>query len=203
MELLTYSEAADLTGLTNKTLQRHVKRGLLQAVSTPVGKRLTRESLAPYLGLRKDSEGQGPPVPLEASAAHADPPETVIGGPGGTAKARADEEALSVPLRAHLAALDLARGQLEHLQRQAEESQRQVLTAERARISLEVQLGQYQRVLAEQAESLAEERAKCRAFEAKATEPALPSGNLKMNTADPIKGWGQRVKRWFRWERTG
>mgnify|MGYP003375219961 CR=1 FL=1 len=53
MELLTYTEAARLAGLTNKTIQRHVKRGTLAVVDTPVGRRIPREELDPYLGLQR------------------------------------------------------------------------------------------------------------------------------------------------------
>jgi len=203
MELLTYSEAAALTGLTNKTLQRHVKKGLLQAVETPVGKRLSRESLTPYLGLRRDNEEQGRTGTLRSSDPQAEPLDLAQETLAGTGKPSAATDGLSVPLSAHLAALDLARVQLEHLQRQAEEAQRQVLSAERAKMSLEVQLGQYQRVLAEQAESLAEERAKRLTLEAKGVTPELPAVELKMDTTASQGGWGQRVKRWLRWERTG
>lgn len=254
MELLTYSEAAALTGLTNKTLQRHVKKGLLQAVETPVGKRISLQALAPYLVLRKGTSGglqgreeaseslrkdtrQGLEGTEEASdsdviwsqeaaprtgtdkkaqqstkllgqvrdenvnRAHPDTQRPGVEGPPRDSEAYND---LLVPLTAHLAALDLAKTQLEHFQRQAEESQRQVLAAERAKISLEVQLGQYQRVLAEQAESLAEERARRLALEAKVAEPVASLQELKMDRVTPQqRGWGQRVKSWLRWDRTG
>lgn len=65
MDLLTYTEAAELTGLANKTIQRHVKKGLLAVVETPVGKRIPRSALAPYLGLKRDSGGQGQGHPAE------------------------------------------------------------------------------------------------------------------------------------------
>ncbi len=108
-----------------------------------------------------------------------------------------------MPLVAHLAALELARAQLDHLQRQAEDAQRAVIQAERARISLEVQLGQYQRVLSEQSESLAEERAHRMALQAVKAEvvemaPPPPRPEVEPKVAIARPGWGGRLRRWLR-----
>lgn len=216
MELLTYTEAAELTGLTNKTLQRHVKRGILEVVETPVGKRIPREALEPYLGLRRDSQGQGEEETDEDSEG---PPEASEGQVGTVEDDQAQgvpdspSESLMIPLAAHLAALDLAKTQLEYLQGQAAEAQRVAMQAERAKYSLEAQLAQYQRVLAESAESLAEERAMRLAAEAKAFEvPGSPQDDLSVpQAAAPIivdtptkrRGWGSRLKVWLLGERTG
>lgn len=224
MELLTYTEAAELTGLTNKTIQRHVKKGALEVVETPLGKRIPRSALEPYLGLRRDSEGQGqedPDEDTETLQGHVfeeveDVPGTAKDNPG-QAVHDSPYEGASVPLSAHLAALDLAKTQLEFLQRQAEESQRVAMQAERAKYSLEAQLAQYQRVLAESAESLAEERAMRLVAEAKAAEvpvgpsndlvvPALPVDQaplVLLDTPTRRRGWGSRLKGWLLGEKTG
>lgn len=210
MELLTYTQAAELTGLTNKTLQRHVKKGALEAIETPVGKRIARSALEPYLGLRKDSGGQAQGEPDEGT-------ETlqrhVLEDFEDVSETPRDTQALTVPLAAHLAALDLARVQLEYLQRQAEVSQRVALQAERAKYSLEAQLSQYQRVLAESAESLAEERAMRLVAEAKTLELAANESKASsLEESTPItahtlatlidtptkrRGWGSRLKVWL------
>lgn len=224
MELLTYTEAAELTGLTNKTIQRHVKKGALEVVETPLGKRILRSALEPYLGLRRDSEGQGqedPDEDTETRQGHVfeegeDVPGTAKDSLGHTVH-YGPYEGVSVPLSAHLAALDLAKTQLEFLQRQAEESQKVAMQAERAKYSLEAQLAQYQRVLAESAESLAEERAMRLVAEAKAADvPVSPSNDLgvpvlPVDLSSPVlldtptrrRGWGSRLKGWLLGEKTG
>lgn len=85
----------------------------------------------------------------------------------------------TVPLQAHLSALELAKSQLERTQSWLDEergrvefAQQMVLQAERSKIALEVQLSQYQRVLSEQAESLAEERALRLTWQARSEESA-------------------------------
>ena len=224
MELLTYTEAAELTGLTNKTIQRHVKKGALEVVETPLGKRIPRSALEPYLGLRRDSEGQGQEDPDEDTETLQGHVFEEVEDVSGTAKDSPGQavhygpyEGVSVPLSAHLAALDLAKTQLEFLQRQSEESQRVAMQAERAKYSLEAQLAQYQRVLAESAESLAEERAMRLVAEAKAAEvPVSPSNDLvvpalPVDQAAPVlldtptrrRGWGSRLKGWLLGEKTG
>lgn len=217
MDLLTYTEAAELTGLANKTIQRHVKKGLLAVVETPVGKRIPRSALAPYLGLKRDSGGQGQGHPAEEAEERFEtsesPPEEQAGPETPRQGQTWSPEGLSVPLSAHMAALDLARTQMESLQRIVDESQRQLeeshrvaLSAERAKLSLEVQLGQYQRVLAEQAESLAEERARRLAAESKIQEPPVaPVPEVELKVATPVRaqGWGQRLRGWLLGTKTG
>lgn len=223
MELLTYTEAAELTGLTNKTLQRHVKRGILKAIETPVGKRIPREALEPYMGLRRDSQGQDEEEtsedteePVEDTFEAIEEQERTAGGDQVNPAPASPYESSMIPLAAHLAALDLAKTQLEYLQRQAEESQRVAMQAERAKYSLEAQLSQYQRVLAESAESLAEERAMRLAAEAKAADvphspPSVPSATqavadlapMVVDTPTKRRGWGSRLKVWLLGERTG
>lgn len=95
--------------------------------------------------------------------------------------------------------------QIAYLQRQAEEAQSQALAAERAKMASEIQIGQYQRVLAEQAESLAEERAWRQAALLQAAtvvpEVSAPTlSDLKTDTKTPKRGFDWRPWRWFRGE---
>ena len=220
MELLTYTEAAQLAGLTNKTIQRHVKRGTLLAVDTPIGKRIPRAALAPYLGLQKDRGGQAQ-AGLAEDTQH--PAGTLEANREGMERTTEDSKANlspSVPLAAHLSAMDLAKTQLDYLQRVAENAQQEVMKEARARMALELQIGQYQRALSEQADSLAEERAGRRAAEewrlaaeASATAeassmvvPAVPDralSDLKTDMPTPKRGWGQRLGRWLLGDKTG
>lgn len=204
---LTLIEAAKLMGVSTQTVRRLIQREILTARQSvgPHGLRweLDRADLLRYLEV--NSRGQQP-----LSTASVDPyqhPNNLNSetpqDPNTTSvdHGQQPQHHQAVPLAAHLAALELARAQLDHLQRQAEEAQRAVLQAERAKISLEAQLGQYQRVLSEQAESLAEERAQRMALEAAKAmvmemQPIqLPVVEPKVATAAP--GWGGRLRRWL------
>ena len=83
-----------------------------------------------------------------------------------------------------------------------QQAQRLALTAERAKMSLEIQLNQYQRVLSEQAESLAEERALRLEAQAQLTTP-LPEVLPRPDMLLPRKGWGHRLKGWLLGSKTG
>lgn len=107
----------------------------------------------------------------------------------------------SVPVQAHLAALEM----VNRLHGQLEEERRQREQAERARMAMEWQMQQYRIALSEQAESLAEAQALKRVAEARleaAAEvqvpeaPAVPLEHLKLGKPER-KSWGQRVRGWF------
>lgn len=219
MELLTYTEAAQLAGLTNKTIQRHVKRGTLLAVDTPVGRRIPRSALAPYIGLggqagiSKDRTAEdrqhptGPPAEDREGSTATGQKDTE--GSTRTAEDSGAHLSPSVPLAAHLSAIDLAKTQLDYLQRIAEAAQQEALKESRARMALELQLGQYQRALSESADSLAEARARYQHLEAAAVvpveSPAAPVQNLEsLKTGSPPKrGFRHRLGRWLLGENTG
>lgn len=115
----------------------------------------------------------------------------------------------SVPLDAHLAALQMAERQLNLAQQQLEEervkrerAQEKAAQEERVRLSLEFQLQKYQMALSEQADSLAEVRALKMAAESRLLEverieaPDLPQAELRI--AMPVRrGWAQRLRSWF------
>lgn len=189
MKYLTFTEAAAFTGLSFKTIHKHVKQGKLCCIETPLGKRIAEEALLPYLELKgidgNDREQIGHPEPEQSAlnepveislngnkveqTAHPNTPdrnEVEQSAPAGKSGADQGGSFPSVPLEAHLASMELAREQLERAQRlleaerkRSDESERLALQAERGRMALEFQLGQYQRALGEQADSLIEERA--------------------------------------------
>lgn len=87
--------------------------------------------------------------------------------------------------------------------RLAEELRERAELAERARMSLEYELRSYQLALAENAGSLAEERALRQAAEASAVVPVPALSDLKTDTPTPKRGWGQRLGRWLLGQKTG
>lgn len=216
---LTLIEAAKLMGVSTQTVRRLIRREILTARQSlgPHGLRweLDRADLVRYLEVNRGGQqplstaGVDPyqhpnnpnsEPPQNPNTSAVDHGQRVDNGQHPGQQPQHDQ---AVPLAAHLAALELARAQLDHLQRQAEEAQRQVLQAERAKISLEAQLGQYQRVLSEQAESLAEERARRMSLEAakdlataaEVQPMPLPDVEPKLTPTNP--GWSGRLRRWL------
>lgn len=183
MELLTFTEAAAFAGVSSKTIHKHVKQGKLAYVETPLGKRIERERLLPYRNLLGTNgndweESALPEMEQEGTVGSDRDPllesewEQVT--PGDTAREREGTPVSTVPLQAHLSALEFAKEQLERTQtwldeerQRAQMAQQLVLQAERSKVVLESQLAQYQRVLSEHAESLAEERALRLTFQAR------------------------------------
>lgn len=211
-KMLTYTEAAAFAGVSFKTIHKHVKQGKLNCVQTPLGKRIPEEALLPYRDLTSthgnDSEqtvlsGQEPTLPVEDVS-------PVSFSPNGNKEEVWTEQGQTVrnvPLEAHLAALEMARTQLDRAYAQmaeerqrSEESRQQAERAERSRLALEWQIQKYQGVLSENAESLAEERALRQQAEARLLQDqeSLPLENLKVDTPTPTrKGWGHRLRGWL------
>lgn len=201
MRYFTVPEAAKFVGVNVKTMRKHVREGRLESVETPLGVRVTEEALVTYGPLRTspDQVVSDHDAPEAASEVQPAPPRLDQGGP---------EQAAPVPLAAHLAALEFAerrlaeeRARFELVQRQCEDARIRAEQAERSRMAMEFQLQKYQSVLAESAESLAEERAFRQQAEAKLLQqadlpPAPPLENLKVAT--PVRrGWGHRVRGWL------
>ena len=100
--------------------------------------------------------------------------------PGDTVREQSGTVVSTVPLQAHLSALQFAKEQLERTQQWLDEErqraqlvQQLVLQAERSKVALESQLSQYERVLSEHAESLAEERALRLTLQARSEAPTV------------------------------
>lgn len=197
MELLTFQEAAELAGVNVKTIHRHVSRGKLQPVETPLGRRLNRTDMDPYLQARRDN------------SAHCETPQDPVPdcpGPDETASQSATsgpQMSGHVPIEAMKAALEFAERRIAEERERAERAQGLALKAERAKMSLEIQLNQYQRVLSEQAESLAEERSLRMAAQAQSTQPALPEVAPRLDKPVSSNGWRQRLKGWLLGSKTG
>ncbi len=149
MELLTFQEAAELAGISVKTVMRHIKCGKITAIETPMGRRIHRTELDPYVQLKTDRVGREQTVPDSVGQV-----ETVATGVLDSAG-----QSHSVPLEAMTAALDFAERRIAEERSRADENQKRADASERMRFALELSLRQYQTVLGEQADSLALERA--------------------------------------------
>ena len=201
MRYFTVPEAAKFVGVNVKTMRKHVREGRIESLETPVGVKVSEEALLAYAPLRTTFD--------QAEPDHDRPEETSAHQPGPTRMDQvAPDQTAAVPLAAHLAALEFAerrlaeeRGRFELAQRQYEGARFRAEQAERSRLAMEFQLQKYQSVLAENAESLAEERAFRQQAEARLLETAsqLPSPPVEnLRTGVPVrKGWGQRVRGWF------
>lgn len=203
MRYFTIPEAAKFVGVNVKTMRKHVREGRIESLETPVGVKVSEEALLAYAPLRTTID--------QAEPDQDGPEETTSDQPEPTRLDQiAPDQTTAVPLAAHLAALEFAerrlaeeRNRFELAQKQCEEARIRAEQAERSRLAMEFQLQKYQSVLAENAESLAEERAFRQQAEAKLLEaasqvavPEPPIENLKVST--PVrKGWGQRVRGWF------
>lgn len=144
MELISLEEAALLEGVSVRTIRRRIDNGDLKSFKTGRGLKVVRKA--------PDTRYEALPsiTPLET---------------GQVSQER------SVPLEAHLAALELAGKQIDRLSDQCQEERLRANQAERFKMALEGQLAQYQRALSESAESLAQERALRATAEARANEP--------------------------------
>lgn len=194
MELLTFQEAAELAGINVKTIHRHIARGKLHPVETPMGRRLKRTDMDPYAQTRRDSESP--------SGTIQDSVQDILGQESTQSRNVTDSPFVSglVPIEAMKTALDFAERRIAEERSRAENAYQMALVAERAKLSLEVQLGQYRRVLSEQAESLAEERALRIAAETKPM--SLPEVTPRLDTTSR-NSWGQRLRGWFLGSKTG
>lgn len=201
MRYFTVPEAAKFVGVNVKTMRKHVREGRIESVETPLGVRVTEEVLLAY-GFLRTSPDQ--------VVSDQETPDASLGGQ--STPLRSDqvrpEQTGAVPLAAHLAALEFAerrlaeeRARFELVQRQCEEARGRAEQAERSRLAMEFQLQQYQSVLAENAESLAEARAFRQQAEALLAHasPAPPAPPIeKLKVATPVrKGWGHRVRGWL------
>ena len=167
-KLYTFLAASKLAEVDVKTLRRHLAKGRITAVNTPFGLRLTLETIQFYLGQVESSS----PVPNEGKSG---PMVTSPVSLQGTLEASEGIQVSSVvssptmPEDGFIKALVVLEKQLDRVTNLFEAERQRADQAERSRMAIEGQLAQYQRALAESAESLAEERAKRVTAEAKAS----------------------------------
>lgn len=179
MEFLTFAEAAELAQISVKTIYRHSLKGKIEVVETPLGKRISRTALQPYL----DKIGQ--------SVGQVGTDQDTLRQSGGQVGTDQDTLGQSVPVSVHLATLELTN----RLLQQQERLQQQLQQEERRRLALEFQIQQYQTAMSDQAESLAEERA-CRvALEKAKLDERLEK--LKVDMGHNSDGWGSKLKRFL------
>lgn len=74
MRLFTFPEAAEHCGVNVKTLRKHAKEGTLEVIKTPLGIRVSEESLFPYLEAKASHQ-----EPEETNADHLAPDRTAVG----------------------------------------------------------------------------------------------------------------------------
>lgn len=176
MKLFSIPEAARVLRINVKTVRKHVKDGRLEAIQTPVGIRISEETLRAYSPMGQlfdDNVDHDAPVetrPDQTTSDQIEPGWTSVDqarpdhhGPTQTSK----DQGQYVPLQAHLAALEFAERRILEERSRSVQCDDQVASvtlaleqAQRGRLNLEMQLKQYQLVLGEQAESLSEERAR-------------------------------------------
>ena len=206
---LTLPQAAEELGVSLATARRLVRSGKLRAVKVQTEER-SRWEVPPdaleEFRLNPDGERQF----KESSE-----PEFTVNEVEFSQYERASKgvnSAIGVHpalIEAHLEALKL----VGTLQEKFEAAQRRAEQAERALMPLTHQLDQYQRCLAENAESLAEERSRRLELEFKVMEASsnlssqeaeleFPDVAPKVDTPQRGRGWGQRLKGWLLGEKT-
>ena len=215
-ERFSLAEAAKHLGVSIPTARRMVFKGGLSAVKVMVGDKarweipvhevftLQKRSHREQFTCEALSELAQPAILLQDEGfVNASPPSanaSVNEGKEATLNRSFQTPDASVPLAAHLAAIELASKQIDRLSDKADRLQLKAEHAERMRFALEHQLQQYQAALSSQAESLAEERAMRLTFEARAKQTELATTeleSLKVNMPTATKSWGHRVKRWL------
>lgn len=209
---LTLKEAAELAGVSKVTLWRLVQRGSLEAVLDEK-KRYTislkalqkwmetfqRGGEKRFSGVN-ETETETFPLPEDGVKRFKETPEATV--PGCEAFQTETVEMVSADL--HRVALESTRYALECVRRAEERAG----LAERRLESLGGQLLQYQNVLSERSESLAEKEALCRAADALALENAQRMEQFEAEKADLLEKlrvsqsrveWiERRVPRWVR-----
>ena len=206
---LTLPQAAEELGVSLATARRLVRSGKLRAVKVQTEER-TRWEVPPdaleEFKLNPDREPQ---------FRQSSEPEFTVNDVEFNRDERPSNSVDSTTgvhpalIEAHLEALKL----VSTLQEKFEAAQRRAEQAERALMPLAHQLDQYQRCLAENAESLAEERSRRLELEFKVMEASSNSSSAEVELEIPVtpkidtpqrrRGWGQRLRGWLLGEKTG
>jgi chromosome segregation ATPase len=187
-EFLSYSEFAVLVGKSERTIQRYIRSQKIECESTPDGIRIHRDEA---LKLVTTDVGQGQ--------------DDVSDSVGQVVSRVGHAENLSDKVSDNLSlAVATAYKALER----SEKLEAQLAETEKRRLGLEFELNRYRCVLSENAESLAEERARRLQFECLEAENAKAREQWEAERAELVEklklsenriSWmEQRVPRWVR-----
>ena len=201
---LTCSELAAIVGRSERTIQRYVSQKKIESVVTLDGIRIpvsevdrfsdaSRRHLVDRWRQGNDEERQ--PVVEQRQVAIDD--ATVV---DNARQAPTDDDdrrrhEATIPLEVHTEALkgiQEALRMLEERNQMAEQMRLRAEQAERQKLAIEAELHRYRRALSEQAESLAEERARATVAQAQ-----LETHLEKLKCDMPKPSFGQRVKGWL------
>jgi hypothetical protein len=222
---LSPTDFAYTIGKSERQVRRYIAQGRLQTIETDAGTRIpiseleswkaghtpdTRSAMSDLqAGHHIQNVGHQPDT-RQAQARHA---TENAGQMSSSSQAHAGhiQEPLAIPMALHALALEQASKLLDQLQaahsqleleREALEKEREEKYRERRRADqLAMEIGGYQRILSESAQSLFEQRALTAQLEAQQkteAEQALiqqqVADQMKLDLPTPTKGWGARVK---------
>jgi hypothetical protein len=203
--LLSLTQVAEALGVSNPTARRLCMSGKLPAEKILVNEQLCwkvkAESLKAYQEALFDEAAAEDPAKTTRS-------KSVRKGLSEDGTPFTNRTSSDFLIEAHLTALETARRALERLERieglleeqrdRAEQQRTRADQAERQKLSLELELRQYQGALAEQAESLAEMRAEKLAAEIRLEQTlALAPPDLPLKVSTPRPTFGQRIRNWL------
>jgi hypothetical protein len=203
--LLTCSELAAIVARSERTIQRYVSQKKIESVITLDGIRIPRSEVGKFQsgvnrrhvvdtwrqdlndsrqnvdGLRQESTVDAAPVDRDRQAS----PEDDSGRRQGA----------TIPIEVHseaLKGLQEALRMIEERNQVAEHMRLRAEQAERQKLAIEAELHRYRLALSEQAESLAEERARVMVAQAQ-----LETHLDKLKCDTPKPSFGQKVKGWL------
>lgn len=184
--LFTCSEVAVLVGRSERTIQRYVRQKKIASVDTIEGLRIPESEVHRFRPGVKRRQLAGENLRQDLSNADSD---------SGCRPALSDvadtqRQSATVPLEVHVEALKGIQDALrfaDERNRVAEEMRLRAEQAERQKLAIESELGKYRLALSEQAESLAEERAK--AVTAQAQLETLKCDVPKPSFKQRVRGW--------------
>ena len=206
-KLLSLKDAAAVAGVNRMTIWRAAVKGDIEHLAQEQsGKKkaifVRRESLLAWI----ESRPVQPGLEVTEQVAHVE-----HGATNGVAQGEQIEQP---PVTSELAlqVINKALDRAEQAEQRFENALARAELAERQAEALKLELRSYQRVLSEQAESLAEERA-CRLTleqqQQLQLEKRVSSETVLERLPEPATstkhegGWGKRLRRWFTGERTG
>jgi len=193
LERFSLSQAARELGISVPSARRLVFKGKLRGFKVKKGDKDRWEVLKSEVFSLKHSELEQTTSSPEANPDLNEDSSDVK----HSVKASHLNDSGSVPLQAHLAALEM----VNRLHEQLESERRERELAERSKLALEWQMQQYRQALSEQAESLVESQAMRKVAEAQ-LEVSQSNHALKVGKPER-KSWGQRVKGWFGFKDAG